>query len=124
MSQISPSNRVVLVVDDELLIRMMAVDFLVDDGFETLEAASGPEALMMLDQHPEISLLLTDINMPGAPDGLRLACEARERRHDLHIVVTSGRITPSPQEMPAGGRFLPKPYTGQQLIEAVTPVNP
>ncbi len=120
MSNSLPNRRVVLVVDDELMIRMMAVDFLVDDGFETLEAANGREALTMLDQHPEICLMITDINMPGEPDGLRLACEARARWRDLRIVVTSGRITPNPQEMPAGGRFLPKPYTGLQLIEAVT----
>lgn len=112
-------QRVALVVDDEAIIRMVAVDMLSDFGFLTYEAADGVEALDVLASHPEIFLLVTDINMPGAPDGLGLACEARKRRPQLRIVVTSGRIKPRPDELPTGGRFVAKPYTSAELLNAV-----
>lgn len=111
--------RSVLVVDDEVLLRMVAVDLLQDGGFETLEAASGPEALVMLGLHPEIEAMVTDINMPGSPDGLGLANQARGQWPDLHILVTSGRISPRPEQMPVRSEFIGKPYTGDQLLAAL-----
>ncbi len=114
------TQRYALVVDDEPIIRMVAVDMLCDRGFAAYEAGNGLEAIEVLDSHPEIVLLLTDINMPGAPDGLGLALEARARRPDLRIVVTSGRVKPAPHELPTGGRFVSKPYNMVDLITAIT----
>lgn len=114
---------VILVVDDEPLIRMFACDLLADQGFETIEADSGSEALAILDQHPEVSVLLTDINMPGDPDGIGLAHDARERRPGLRIVITSGRLTPHGSELPAGSHFIAKPYSSLELLSAVGESN-
>ena len=113
------SLRWALVVDDEALVRAVAVDLLQDGGYQTLEAASGPEALAILGLHPDIGMLLTDINMPGHPDGLGLANEARSICPGIHIVVTSGRVSPSRDEMPARSQFIGKPYTGDQLLSAI-----
>ena len=119
----SPEARqcAVLVVDDELLIRMFACDLLADRGFKTIEAERGDEALAILDEHPEISVLLTDINMPGRPDGIGLAHDARGRRPDLRIVVTFGRIIPHCSELPPGSCFVAKPNTGSQLLDGIGP---
>ncbi|MEO6783556.1 MAG: response regulator [Bradyrhizobium sp.] len=116
-------QRFALVVDDEPLIRMLAVDMLSDRGFAAYEAENGFDALTVLNGHPEIRLLLTDINMPGTPDGLGLAFEARARRPDLRIIVTSGRVKPALDELPAGGRFISKPYTSSELCAAIALSN-
>ena len=113
------SRPCILVVDDEFLIRIFAVDLLEDHGFRTLEACDGLEALALLQDHPEVELLLTDINMPGEPDGLGLAHEARANRPDIDIVVTSGRVVPGSGDMPLRSRFVGKPYTCDQLLNAV-----
>lgn len=110
---------IALVVDDEPLIRMVAVDMLSEKGCFAYEAGDGPEALALLADHPDIVLMITDINMPGTPDGLGLACEARERRPDLSIVVTSGRVRPAPDELPTRGRFISKPYSSHDLFSAI-----
>ena len=106
-------------VDDEVFIRTVAADLLADQGYETLEAEEGAEAIAVLDHHPEVTLLLTDINMPGEPDGLLLAGWARDRRPELAIIVTSGRVTPDAGEMSARSRFVSKPYSSSQLLKAV-----
>jgi CheY-like chemotaxis protein len=112
---------IVLVVDDEPLIRMNAADFLEDCGFVAIEADNGEHALEQLDAHPEIKVLFTDINMPGAFDGLDLARKVYARRPDIQLIITSGKMRPSEDEIPDHGKFFPKPYNGRavaQLIEA------
>ncbi len=99
----------ILVVDDEPLIRLAAADWLTDDGFVAIEASDAAEALVLLDKHPEISVLLTDIQMPGG-DGLELAREVHAVRPDVRLIVSSGNVHPSPAEIPDHGRFLAKPY--------------
>ena len=120
MTDFHDQQLVALVVDDEPLIRMLAVDILNDQGIAAFEAGDGVEALAVLDSHPEIFLLVTDINMPGDPDGLGLACEARMRRPTLKIIVTSGRVTPRLEELPDGGMFVSKPYTVKDLLQAIS----
>ncbi|MET0270944.1 MAG: response regulator, partial [Sphingomonas sp.] len=122
MTNRSPSPRVVLVVDDEALIRMNAMDMLEDAGFATLEAADAAEALAMLADHPEIGLLFTDINMPGRMDGLDLAREVNRRRPDIHLVVTSGKVLPEVGQMPDRGTFIGKPYREKPFIALVEAV--
>ena len=114
---------VVLVVDDEPLIRMNAADMLADAGWSAIEAADAAEALDLLDQHPEVSVLFTDINMPGTMDGLDLARRVHELRPDVQLIITSGKLRPGRGELPGEGRFLGKPYQERQfiaLVEAVT----
>lgn len=116
-----PVTIVVLVVDDEPLIRLYAADILADAGYEVIEAADAREALAALDAHPEITVLFTDINMPGPYDGLELARKVHAVRPDVQLIITSGKERPSLTEIPREGAFVPKPYrpamiTG--LIEA------
>ncbi len=119
MENIKPERCVILVVDDESLLRMDAVDQLGDAGFDTLEAADAEAALGVLDHHPEISVLFTDINMPGPFDGLELARRVHERRPDVQLIITSGRRPPDPRDMPEDGRFITKPYDARLIAAMV-----
>lgn len=109
----------VLVVEDEPFVRMVAVDSLCDCGLKTIEATNAGEALELLETHPEIELLFTDVNMPGEVDGVSLARRAVTVRPDVKIIVTSGRRRISEAEIPAAGSFLPKPYNPRQLVALV-----
>jgi CheY-like chemotaxis protein len=108
----------VLIVDDEPFIRMAAADTLADAGVTPYEAADADEALGMLGEHPEIELIVTDVNMPGM-DGVALARRVHDLRPDLGIILTSGRRYIGERELPAGGSFLPKPYGARQLLDMI-----
>jgi len=113
------SKGVVLVVDDEPLIRMNAADMLLDAGFSVLEAADAAAALRVLGDHPEIQVLFTDVNMPGEMDGLDLARRVHQLRPEVHLIVTSGKVAPSAGAIPDDGDFLGKPYREHQMIALV-----
>ena len=108
----------VLVVEDEFLIRLCAMQTLEDAGYSVLEAANADEAIGILEQRRDIDAVITDINMPGSMDGLEMARTIRRRWPPIALIVTSGRVILTPGEMPAG-RFLRKPYAQQQLTEAL-----
>jgi two-component system, response regulator PdtaR len=110
---------VVLVVDDEAIIRMNAADMLADEGFATIEACDAEDALAEIIRHPEISVLFTDINMPGQFDGLELARLVHEYRPDIRLILTSGRSPPPANQIPDDGRFLSKPYDQASLARLV-----
>jgi CheY-like chemotaxis protein len=107
---------VVLVVDDEPLIRLVAAEALRDEGFTVYEAADAAEALDVMAHHAEVDLVFTDIDMPGM-SGLELALEIRRRRPDVRCLLTSGR--PRPRGEPRGSNFLPKPYNLSSLSAEV-----
>jgi len=119
MSMSQSHGLVVLVVDDEALIRMNAADMLADEGFATIEASGAEDALVQITCHPEISVLFTDINMPGMFDGLELAHRVHAYRPDIRVILTSGRSPPAPSEIPEDGRFLAKPYDQISLARLV-----
>jgi CheY-like chemotaxis protein len=81
---------VVLVVDDEPIVREALVNLFDQAGCRVLDAFNGTDALKMLESQPEISLLIADVQMAGMT-GTQLAAEARRRRADLRIVLTSGK---------------------------------
>jgi CheY-like chemotaxis protein len=108
----------VLIVDDEPFIRMAAADTLSDAGVTPYEAADADEALGLLGEHPEIELIVTDVNMPGM-DGVALARRVRDLRPDLGIILTSGRRAILAPELPARAEFLAKPYGARQLLAAI-----
>jgi DNA-binding NtrC family response regulator len=118
MSSSDPASYIVLVVEDDPLIRMAAVDIVIDAEGEVFEAANADEAIAILDAHPEITVLFTDIDMPGSMDGLRLAKVAKERRPELVIVLASGHLTPG-SALPDGWMFFPKPYCPTQVATAI-----
>jgi CheY-like chemotaxis protein len=98
---------------------MLAADSLADSGYNVLEAADAAEALRILEEHDEVAVLFTDVNMPGPMDGLALAGLMHDRRPDLGLIVTSGRGTPDLGRLPLSSIYLAKPYGPQQLAAAV-----
>jgi CheY-like chemotaxis protein len=113
------SGKVALVVDDEVFARLFAMQILLDEGFTVLEAADAAEGLDALDRNDDISLLFTDISMPGDLNGIDLVQRASGDRPDLALLLTSGRVQPSDGEIPTGGKFLPKPYTAHSLMAMI-----
>jgi CheY-like chemotaxis protein len=110
---------VALVVDDEAFARLYAVQVLLDQNYFVLEAADAEEGLQILDAQDDVSLLFTDISMPGEMDGLDLVDRVRRIRPDIALVVTSGHSSPAGGRLPDGACFLPKPYTAHALNEAI-----
>src|SRR5712671_1839086 len=115
MSTPAPRRPAVLVVEDEPLLRMNAVEMIEDAGFEAFEAADGDEAIEILEGRPDIKVIFTDIQIPGSMDGLKLARAVRGRWPPIKIITTSGQRIIEEIDLPEGGRFLPKPYSPIQV---------
>jgi CheY-like chemotaxis protein len=101
---------VILVVEDEALVRMIAVAVAENCGFEVLEAATADEAINILETRSDIRLVFTDVSMPGSMDGLRLAHAIRGRWPPVELLVTSALGNITAKDLPERGRFLAKPY--------------
>ena len=112
-------NRVALVVDDEPFARLSALQVLIDQAYHVLEAADAAEAFDLIERNDDISVVVTDINMPGSVDGLTMARHLRSRQPDLALVVASGAVRPALAELPEGAEFLQKPYAAQALLRCV-----
>ncbi|EJB07115.1 response regulator containing CheY-like receiver domain and AraC-type DNA-binding domain [Rhizobium leguminosarum bv. trifolii WSM597] len=84
----------VLAVEDEALIRLAIAGELEDQGFVVYSADGADGAIELIEDHPEIAVVFTDIDMPGSMDGIKLAAFVRDRWPPIRIIVTSGRITP------------------------------
>src|SRR4030081_528911 len=110
----SPPN--VLVVEDEMVLRMRAVDIVEDAGFKAIEAVNADEALSILETRSDISLLFSDIQMPGSMDGLKLAHAVHDRWPSIKIILVSGKIKLSDADKPADSRFFGKPLEVKQMI--------
>jgi len=109
---------VVLIVEDEPLVRVTGADLLAEAGFEVLEAGNADEALRILEATPEVRVVFSDVEMPGSLDGLGLARNICRRWPSIGIVLTSGyRIRE--ETIPRDGRFLPKPCDGQALVRQI-----
>jgi two-component sensor histidine kinase/DNA-binding response OmpR family regulator len=106
----------VLVVEDEMLLRMRAVDIVEDAGFTPLEAVNADDAMALLESRTDVDLLFTDIQMPGTMNGLKLAHAVHERWPAIKIILVSGQVTPSKADRPADSRFFGKPVEVQQMI--------
>ena len=110
----SPAN--VLVVEDEMILRMRAVDIVEDAGFTAVEAINADEALAILEKRSDISLLFSDIQMPGTMDGLMLAYAVHARWPSIKIILVSGQIKLSDADKPANSVFFEKPLVVKQMI--------
>jgi two-component sensor histidine kinase/CheY-like chemotaxis protein len=106
----------VLVVEDEMVLRMRAVDIVEDAGFMPVEAVNADEAIAILESRSDIDLLFTDIQMPGSMDGLKLAHAVHDRWPGIKIILVSGQVKPSDAERPADSRFFGKPLGVGQMI--------
>jgi CheY-like chemotaxis protein len=115
MGLVEARRPVVLIVEDEFLLRMDAAEMIGAAGFEVIEAANADQAIEFLEARPDITVVFTDIQMPGSMDGLKLARAVRGRWPPIKIIATSGRLHVAEADLPEGGRFLPKPYSPAQV---------
>ena len=112
----APTKPTVLIVEDEMLLRMRAVDMVEDAGFTALEAVNADDALTLLESRSDIELLFTDIQMPGSMNGLKLAHAVHVRWPSIKIILVSGQVSPNEKERPAESLFFGKPLEIQQMI--------
>jgi CheY-like chemotaxis protein len=115
MGLVQSERPVVLIVEDEFLLRMDAVDMIRAAGFEVVEAANADEAIGILESRRDITVVFTDIQMPGSMDGLKLAQAVRGRWPPIKIVATSGHLSVTQEDLPEGGRFVSKPYSPTEI---------
>jgi two-component sensor histidine kinase/CheY-like chemotaxis protein len=108
--------RAVLVVEDEMMLRMRAVDMVEDAGFTAVEAINADDALAILESRSDIELLFTDIQMPGSMDGLKLAYAVHKRWPSIKIILVSGQLNLTDSDKPADSRFFGKPLDVKQMI--------
>jgi two-component system, response regulator PdtaR len=106
---------VVLIVEDEFLVRMDTRAALETAGFDVLEAGDADEAIAILSARNDIRLIFTDVQMPGSMDGLKLAHFVRDRWPPVKVVATSGHARITDSDLPEGVRFVPKPYSAAEI---------
>jgi CheY-like chemotaxis protein len=107
---------VVLVVEDEMMLRMRVVDMVNDAGYISVEAVDADEAMAILQSRCDIALLLTDVQMPGSMNGLQLAHTVHERWPPIKIILASGQLKLSGSDIPQDSRFFGKPLKSDQII--------
>jgi CheY-like chemotaxis protein len=113
----------ILVVEDEALVRMTLVDVLDDAGFSVIEAAHADDALQVLQAAPDIQAVVTDVEMPrGSINGFELARRVRTEHQDIGILIVSGRVAPKQGELPEGALFIGKPVDPQTLVRLLSSV--
>lgn len=113
----APGKGLILVVDDEALVRMGAVDVAEEAGFGVVEASDADEAIRILESRDDVVLIVTDIDMPaGSMNGLCLAAAVSRRWPPIQIIVVSGQYRLNETDLPSGGVFLSKPYQPEQLV--------
>lgn len=120
MGQSTPiGSRTILIVEDEALVRFDLVDFFTDAGWRVFDAEDADQAIVILDRHKEIRAVLTDVQMPGSMDGVKLAHYVRERFPPTVLFIVSGNAPIPESELPARARFLPKPFDPHKLLRQI-----
>jgi two-component system, response regulator PdtaR len=109
----------VLIVEDEFLLRMDAVEFIKDSGFKVYQASGADEAIAVLELHNDIRAVFTDIQMPGSMDGLKLAHYVRGRWSPVQLIITSGHARPPAEDMPVGSGYVGKPYRLDRVVDSL-----
>jgi two-component system, response regulator PdtaR len=110
---------VVLVVEDELLVRILQVDILREAGFRVAEAQDADEAFEMLRRRVDVSVVLTDVDMPGSLNGFEFARLIKQGWPELGVLVISGKTGPGPRDLPDGVAFVPKPIRPATLVRLI-----
>ena len=110
----------VLVVEDEVLVRLVIADYLRDCGYKVHEAVSGEEAIAIL-QAPEVSIdvVFSDVEMPGSMDGFALARWVRANKPGMEVILTSGieRSADIAATLCEAGPLMKKPYSSQDVVD-------
>jgi two-component system, response regulator PdtaR len=110
---------VILTVEDEFLISEYLRAILEGGGHRVVATFDADEAIEVLERIRDIQLVITDINMPGSMDGLRLAAAIRDRWPPIHLIVVTGFAPPNRNELPYDSLFVPKPYGAAEILSAV-----
>jgi len=118
--EIEPHPTVVLVVEDEPLIRFATIDALAEAGYETMEASNADEALVLLGTR-HVEAVVTDVNMPGSVDGLGLSDRVRSAWPRTRVIITSGLVRLANAQLDSGVSFIPKPYRHEDLVALLPP---
>ena len=118
------SRPVVLVVEDEFLVRVLEVDALRDAGLRVVEAQDADEAFDILRRRPEIVAVLTDVDMPGSLNGFEFARLIKQGWPELPVLVISGKVEPGPGDLPPGVAFVQKPIRPAALVEHIRALLP
>ena len=109
----------VLVVEDDPILLMEAMDLVEDAGLTAYGARNADAAIGLLERHPDIRILFSDVEMPGTMDGLKLARAVRDRWPPVTIIMTSGRAKVTADDMPENGMFFAKPYPPTEIIQTL-----
>ena len=112
--QLTPAP--VLVVEDHSILRLIAVDFVEEAGFEAIEAGGADEAIAILEARPDIRVVFTDIQMPGSMDGIKLAAYIRRRWPPIELILTSAHHHCLKSDLPERGVFFSKPYNCYDIV--------
>lgn len=116
----SDRRAVVLIVEDDVLLRMDAMQMIQEAGFDVLEAAHADEAIAILERRSDVAAVFTDIEMPqGSIDGLKLAHAVKGRWPPIKILATSGFLKVKQDDLPEGGKFIAKPYNFKNVAETI-----
>lgn len=117
-----PCDRLILIIDDEPVMRLILAAFLQDAGYQTIEATDGPSGLAILASHPDVEMLVSDIGLPNGMSGLDVALAARALRPGIPILHVTGY---APDDVARkgvivdGARILPKPFKKEMLLAEV-----
>jgi CheY-like chemotaxis protein len=111
-----PSRPLILVVEDEPLVRDLNLDILQEAGFRLIEAADADQAFEILKRRPDVEVILTDVDMPGSINGFEFARLVAQGWPDVKLLVVSGKMRPEPGDLPDGTTFLAKPYRSSELV--------
>lgn len=109
----------ILIVEDEALIRYDLVDFFEDAGFQVFEADNADVAIALMDANRSIRIVLTDVQMPGTMDGMKLAHHIRDRYPPTLLLIASGEIRPTAAELPTGAVFIQKPFDPRSVLSVI-----
>jgi DNA-binding NtrC family response regulator len=123
-SIMAPKKAVVLIVEDEPVIRFSTLDALEEVGHTVREAGNADEAMVLFRNHSDIDIVFTDVDMAGSMDGIRLSQRIRAMRPSIGIIITSGVVNLDPMLLPANTVFLPKPYQHDRLLDAIFQLMP
>lgn len=119
MTDLAKNVAIILVVEDEPLLRLAAVDLVEAAGYEAVAAADATEAVAILEERNDIRVVFTDVDMPRGVDGMRLAAIIRDRWPPIKVIVVSGHIEDPGDRIPAETVFFVKPYREEQIVETI-----
>jgi CheY-like chemotaxis protein len=114
-------NTTILIVEDEVLIRMELADYLRECGYHVIETSNADEAIAVLHSGRQVAVALSDIQMPGSMDGFGLARWVRANRPNTKVILTSGvsRSAELAGDLCEDGPIESKPYHPQRLVERI-----